>query len=72
MYAGASRVIVSAWEVQDRPSATLMIKFYRRLLGPARMSAAEALRAAQLEMLRDKQFSAPYFWAAFTLNGEWR
>ncbi len=72
MYAGAPRVIVSAWEVQDRPSATLMVKFYRHLLGPKRMSAAAALRAAQIETLRDKQFSAPYFWAGFTLHGEWR
>src|SRR5262245_10723066 len=71
MYAGAPRVIVSAWEVQDRPSATLMVKFYRYLLGPKRLSAAAALRAAQIEMLRDKQFAAPYFWAGFTLQGEW-
>jgi len=72
MYAGALRVIVSAWEVQDRPSATLMVKFYRHLLGPEALSAAAALRAAQLEMWRDSQFSAPYFWAGFTLQGEWR
>jgi CHAT domain-containing protein len=72
MYAGAPRVIVSAWEVQDRPSATLMVKFYRGLLGPKRLSAAAALRAAQIEMLRDKQFAAPYFWAGFTLQGEWK
>ena len=72
MYAGAPRVIVSAWEVQDRPSATLMVRFYRGLLGPKRLSAAAALRAAQIEMLRDKQFAAPYFWAGFTLQGEWR
>jgi CHAT domain-containing protein len=72
MYAGASRVIVSAWEVQDRPSATMMVKFYRRLLGAEALPAAAALRAAQLEMLRDKQFSAPYFWAGFTLQGEWK
>jgi CHAT domain-containing protein/Tfp pilus assembly protein PilF len=72
MYAGAPRVIVSAWEVQDRPSATLMVKFYRGLLGPKKLPAAAALRAAQIEMLRDKQFAAPYFWAGFTLQGEWR
>ncbi|MBO0725148.1 MAG: CHAT domain-containing protein [Blastocatellia bacterium] len=72
MYAGAPRVIVSAWEVQDRPSATLMVKFYRGLLGPKKLSAAAALRAAQIEMLRDKQFAAPYFWAGFTMQGEWR
>ncbi|HEY8459459.1 MAG TPA: CHAT domain-containing protein [Blastocatellia bacterium] len=72
MYAGAPRVIVSAWEVQDQPSATLMVKFYRSLLGPKKLSAAAALRAAQIEMLRDTQFAAPYFWAGFTLQGEWR
>ncbi len=72
MYAGAPRVIVSAWEVQDRPSATLMVKFYRYLLGPKQLSAAAALRAAQIEMSRDKQFAAPYFWAGFTLQGEWK
>jgi CHAT domain-containing protein/Tfp pilus assembly protein PilF len=72
MYSGASRVMVSAWEVQDRPSAMLMVKFYRGLLGPKRLSAAAALRAAQIEMSRDKQFAAPYFWAGFTLQGEWR
>jgi CHAT domain-containing protein/Tfp pilus assembly protein PilF len=72
MYAGAPRVIVSAWEVQDRPSATLMVKFYRGLLGSKKLSAAAALRSAQIEMLRDKQFAAPYFWAGFTLQGEWR
>jgi CHAT domain-containing protein/Tfp pilus assembly protein PilF len=72
MYAGAPRVIVSAWEVQDRPSATLMVKFYRSLLGPKRLSAAASLRAAQIEMLRDKKFAAPYFWAGFTLQGEWK
>jgi CHAT domain-containing protein/Tfp pilus assembly protein PilF len=72
MYAGAPRVIVSAWEVQDGPSATLMVKFYRGLLGPKKLSAAAALRAAQIEMSRDKQFAAPYFWAGFTLQGEWR
>jgi tetratricopeptide (TPR) repeat protein len=72
MYAGALRVLVSAWEVQDRPSATLMVKFYRHLLGPRALSPAAALRAAQLEMWRDKQFSAPYFWAGFMLQGEWK
>jgi CHAT domain-containing protein len=72
MYAGAPRVIVSVWEVQDRPSATLMVKFYRYLLGPKRLSAAAALRAAQIEMSRDRQFATPYFWAGFTLQGEWK
>jgi CHAT domain-containing protein len=72
MYAGAPRVMVSAWEVEDRPSATLMVKFYKHLLGPRKLSAAAALRAAQLEMWRDREFAAPYYWAGFTLQGEWK
>ncbi len=72
MYAGAPRVIVSAWPVRDRASAALMAKFYRHLLGPNRMSAAAALRAAKIEMWRDTQWSHPYFWAGFMLQGEWR
>lgn len=72
MYAGAPRVIVSAWSVQDDASATLMIKFYNHLFSPKKLSAAAALRAAQLEMWRDKQLTSPYFWAGFELQGEWR
>ena len=35
-------------------------------------SPAAALRAAQVEMLRSPQWRSPYYWAAFTLQGEWR
>jgi len=72
MYAGAPRVVVSAWSIEDRASATLMVKFYNHLLGPEKLSAAAALRAAQLEMWRDSEFAAPYFWAGFELQGEWK
>ncbi len=72
MYAGAPRVVVSAWSVEDRASATLMVKFYNHLLGPKKLSPAAALRAAQLEMWRDREFAAPYFWAGFVLQGEWQ
>ncbi len=71
MYAGAPRVVVSLWSVRDREAAELMARFYKRLLGPERMSAAAALRAAQVEMWRVQQ-AAPYYWAAFALQGEWK
>lgn len=70
MYAGAPRVVVSLWSVRDREAAELMARFYKRLLGPERMSAAAALRSAQIEMWKKGQ--APYFWTAFVLQGEWR
>ena len=33
---------------------------------------AERLRAAQMEMLRVKQWQSPYYWAPFVMQGEWR
>ncbi|HKQ92952.1 MAG TPA: CHAT domain-containing tetratricopeptide repeat protein, partial [Blastocatellia bacterium] len=71
MYAGAARVVVSLWSVSDRATAELMTKFYRSVLVRGERPAA-ALRAAQVEMWRDKRWEAPYYWAAFTLQGEWR
>jgi CHAT domain-containing protein/tetratricopeptide (TPR) repeat protein len=71
MYAGAARVGVSLWAVEDRAAAQLMTLFYRRLLGPGRLTPAEALAAAQAEMWRSRRWSAPYYWAAFGVQGEW-
>jgi CHAT domain-containing protein len=71
MYAGAARVVVSLWSVNDPATAELMTRFYRRVLVAGERPAA-ALRAAQVEMWKDKQWGAPYYWAAFTLQGEWR
>jgi CHAT domain-containing protein/tetratricopeptide (TPR) repeat protein len=71
MYAGAARVVVSLWSVNDRATAELMTKFYQKMLKRGERPAA-ALRAAQVEMWRQKQWQSPYYWAAFTLQGEWR
>jgi CHAT domain-containing protein/Tfp pilus assembly protein PilF len=71
MYAGAARVVVSLWSVNDRATAELMTKFYRKIFVEGERPAA-ALRAAQIEMWRDKRWESPYYWAAFTLQGEWR
>jgi CHAT domain-containing protein/tetratricopeptide (TPR) repeat protein len=71
MYAGAPRVVVSLWDVSDAATAELMTRFYRGMLKEGKRPA-EALQAAQVSMLGDERFAAPYFWAAFTLQGEWR
>lgn len=75
MYAGARRVAASLWKVDDAATAELMESFYRHLLtGPAarRPTPADALRRAQLELMRRPNRRAPFYWAAFTLQGEWR
>jgi CHAT domain-containing protein/tetratricopeptide (TPR) repeat protein len=71
MYAGARRVIVSLWNVNDKATATLMQRLYSGMLRSGKTPAA-ALRAAQIEMLRTRQWHSPYFWAAFVMQGEWR
>jgi len=69
---GAARVIVTLWSIEDQASAEMMSRFYRRVLGPRRMSPAAALRATQEEMWREGRWSAPYYWGGFVLQGNWR
>jgi CHAT domain-containing protein/Tfp pilus assembly protein PilF len=71
MYAGSPRVVVSLWKVSDDGTAELMKKFYTNIL-QKKLTPAAALRAAQLAMSQDKKYSDPYYWAGFTLQGEWK
>ena len=70
MYAGAARVLVSLWEVNDHATSELMGRLYRGMLGKRRLTPAAALREAQASLWREKRWSAPYYWAGFTLQGE--
>jgi CHAT domain-containing protein/tetratricopeptide (TPR) repeat protein len=72
MYAGAPRVVTTLWKVDDRATAELMSRFYRGMLGPRRLAPAAALRAAQSSMREEPRWRAPYYWAGFVLQGEWR
>ena len=79
--AGAHSVIASLWKVGDEPTRALMAAFYENLWRKYQ-SAAQALREAQLAMLRgdlddgglkreDETKSdrlPPYYWAAFVLS----
>ena len=71
MYAGARRVVVSLWNVNDKATASLMQRLYAGMLRNNKTPAA-ALRAAQIEMLRTAQWQSPYYWAPFVMQGEWR
>ena len=71
MYAGAPRVIVSLWGVSDWGTTELMVRFYHGMLKEG-MRPAAALRAAQVSLMNDKRWASPYYWAPFTLQGEWR
>lgn len=68
LYAGARSVVTTLWSIDDESSAALMASFYRRLRGG--VAAAQALREAQLEILRRDEWREPHFWAAFALTGD--
>jgi CHAT domain-containing protein len=71
MYAGASRVMASLWSVDDEVTSELMARFYR-YLEHDKMTPAAALRAAQIDVAKDKRWNAPYYWAGFQIQGEWK
>ena len=71
MYAGAPRVVATLWQVDDRAAAELMRRFYQKMLGEGLRPAA-ALKAAQVSMQSDSRWRSPHYWAAFTLQGEWK
>lgn len=71
MYAGAPRVVASYWRIDDRATADMMKRFYTAMLKRGLRPAA-ALRAAQVSMSQDKRWHSPHYWAAFTIQGEWR
>ena len=70
MYAGAARVLVSLWSVSDEASAELMTRVYKGMLGKQQLRPSAALRAAQISVLKTSRWHAPYYWAAFVLQGE--
>jgi CHAT domain-containing protein len=81
--AGAPSTVVSHWQVEDETTGVLMAAFYRRMLPPgakpgpgkppaAALSKAQALRSAQLGVMRDGKHAHPYFWAPFILVGDGR
>jgi CHAT domain-containing protein len=71
MYAGASRVVSSLWAVDDVATARLMGLFHKGMLKEG-LPPAEALRAAQRGLSAERRWSAPYYWAGFVLQGEWK
>ena len=71
MYAGAARVVVSLWSVSDRATADLMERFYKRIF-KKELSPSAALQSAQVRMWEKKKWQAPYYWAGFIMQGEWK
>jgi CHAT domain-containing protein len=70
LYAGASGVTASLWKVDDEATAELMRHFYAGIFQRG-LTPAAALREAQLAMWNEKRWRAPYYWAAFVIQGQY-
>lgn len=70
LLAGSRRVLASLWSVDDRTTSKLMPRFYHYMLKEGK-SPAVALRQAQIEMW-NSPLKSPYYWAGFSLQGEWQ
>ena len=64
---GAKAAIASLWSVDDTATAALMSQFYKHL--STGETKADALRAAQLDLLETQAFKDPFDWAGFILIG---
>jgi CHAT domain-containing protein len=70
LHAGARGVIAGLWKVDDEATAEFMKYLYVRLQAGEKSSAA--LRGAQIEMSRSARWSAPFYWAGFVLQGDYK
>jgi CHAT domain-containing protein/Tfp pilus assembly protein PilF len=68
--AGAARVVASQYKVDDEATGELMRAFYEEMLGPAHLTPAAALRAAQLKLAAQPRWGDPHWWGAFVITGE--
>ncbi|MDG2333770.1 MAG: CHAT domain-containing protein [Myxococcota bacterium] len=67
---GARSALGTLWSVNDPAAASLIDEFYRAMLIRGE-SRAQALRGAQRELLAQRRYRHPVYWAPFILIGSW-
>ncbi|MFC2123510.1 CHAT domain-containing protein [Bacteroidota bacterium] len=68
LFAGASNLLVSFWNVPDESTANLMSEFYNESLR-VKKSFSHSLGDVKRKMIRNEATSRPYYWASFILIG---
>jgi CHAT domain-containing protein len=67
LYAGTRNVMATLWRIGDQGAAAFAERFYRHL---ALMPPADALAAAQQDLLKSPRYGSPYYWAAYQVSGD--
>ncbi|MEM6453273.1 MAG: CHAT domain-containing protein [Cyanobacteria bacterium P01_D01_bin.105] len=68
--AGARSTVATLWSVNDEATAVLMNYFYQALT-ERNVTKAQALRQAQLKLLKSPQYQHPVYWSPYILLGNW-
>jgi CHAT domain-containing protein/Tfp pilus assembly protein PilF len=67
--AGTETLVMSLWPVSDYVTREMMTSYYTGLKNG--LGRGEALRQAELAMLKHKGRQHPFYWASFIQSGEW-
>lgn len=68
--AGARSTVATLWFVSDPATAQLMTQFYQELADTT-ITKAEALRRAQVSLLKSSDYQEPRYWAPYVMVGNW-
>lgn len=69
---GARSALATLWYVNDEAAARLVSEFYFQIRRDPDISKAKALQAAQVQLLRARQYEHPCYWSPFLIIGNWR
>jgi CHAT domain-containing protein len=70
--AGTRSMVVSQWKISSESTSEFMTAFYQNLHSDnerVKRNKAEAIREAELTLLRDDRYRHPFYWAGFVMIG---
>jgi CHAT domain-containing protein len=73
--AGVPTTVASQWKVESRSTTELMLAFHQSLRklsddSSNRFAVPRSLQQAALRLLRDPEYSHPFYWAGFVVVGD--
>jgi CHAT domain-containing protein len=69
-YAGARSLLVTHWAVETESTRELIGQALQSYARDPQLPRAQAVRAAQLTLMKQQRWQHPYFWAGFELTGD--
>ncbi len=69
-YAGSRSLLVTHWSVESDSASLITTQTFAHQTAHPRARRAESLRAAMLELMSQKRYAHPAYWAPYALVGE--